>query len=396
MPGPFLSDLTAIGLAKEATFGTALASTMWLLVHDINIEKKPNVILPELFRQNRSPYSEALPGIAAIGGDITAPLFPDAGNSLFCGGIGQDGSVTGSTPTLSTTLSSAVVAGDTTISTTAGGFAPNDIIQVDTTISGVAECHKVLSISGSGPFIITLAAGEALLRGHASGVAVAKVVAPFTHNPIPANTLPSFTIEKNANGMDIQYAGNIVSKLDLKLGVAADAQVVYSMLGQRDAVLGSPATPVWPTDVAFGPSAVNVSIGGASDLTTSVVDLTVDNGGKPEPTFNGQTYPQFVVPTTRKIVCKATVFLQALAGGAPSAGYYADLVGAPSRAIVLTFTAGTNIITLTLPAAVLTAFTEPIKRGELVMQTLEYTALIGGANNQDIFGTIQNGNYLSY
>ncbi len=336
----------------------------------------------------------AIAGIRTIAGNVVAPLFPDAGNSFFAGAIGADGSVTGSTPTSSTTLAASAAAGATTISATATLGAANSIIQIDSNASGIAECHKIVSVSGAGPYTVTLS--EPLLRAHANAAALAIVVAPYTHTINPANTLPSFTIEKNMNGADIQYAGAVVSKLDAKFSTTAEIECTYAFDAQQASVLGSPSTPVFPTDVPFGPTTIVATLGGTADLTVTSADFSLDNGTKVYKTLNGFTYPQFIVGTTRKTSMKISAILQALSGGAVAEGYFADLVGAPTNAISLAVTQGTKTFTISLVAAVLTKYSNPIKLGDLVAVDLEYEALTNGTNNYDVTATIVNGQYLSY
>ena len=368
-----------------------MPSSLWLPVSDISIERSPNVILPTLLRNNRQPLSVAVPGIRGIAGNLVSLLWPDAGMELFVGAIGAESSTTGSTPTNSTTLAASADAGATTISTTAT-FAMNDIVQIDSS-PGFPECRKVTAVTGSGPYSLTLDA--ALSRAHASAAAVSKVVAPFTHTATPTAALPSFSIEKNMNGADIQYGGCLVSKCDLALATNAAVKATYAIVGQQDQVLASPAAPTWPTDTPYSPTGITFTAESVPDTTCHAGTFSLDNMVKAYDTFNGHDYPDLVIPTERKLTMGATLFLQSLSGSTPP-NYYAELEGAGAQAVQLAFAQGTDQVTIALPAAVLTKAANPIRLGDLVMQDVEYTAIIGGANNTDLTVTITNGIYQSY
>ena len=296
-------------------FGTPVVAAFWLPVTDINIEKDPMVILPEMMRGSRQSLSVAVPGIQKISGTITAPVFPDAGMSFLAGAIGTD------------------------------------------------------AVTGSG--------------------------APYTHTITPANVLPSFTIEKNMNGADIQYAGMIVSKAEYTLATKAAASSVYTFEGQKDAILGSPSSAAFPADIPFGPTGVAATIAAYSDLTISSLKCTIDNTGKPYPTFNGESYPDIVIGTTRKVTYEITAFLQSLSGGSPP-NYYAELIACPSVAIDFTLAQGAASCVISSPACVLTKYADPVKLGDVVMVNLTYTAMLDPSSGQDIGAVVTNSHATAY
>jgi len=223
---------------------------------------------------------------------------------------------------------------------------------------------------------------------------------PYTHTAVMRSTgqLSSFTVEKNmgGNNVDIQYAGAIVGKAVAKFVTNAEPEVTYSMMAQKDLVLSSATSPSWPTDVPYSPTQLTVSIGGSTNTLVTSADVTVDNMGKPYPTLNGQSYPGLVVGTTRRITAKVTVVMQALTGGAASFGYYSDLQPIASAEIIFTATNGSNVFTLTLPSAYLTRYSNPIRIGDLIMQDLEYTMIMGGGSTIDAQFTQVNSNSTAY
>lgn len=392
-----LSELFDFGWAKETAFGSALAATNWAKCKDFGMAPDPKVILPTLLRSTRAGYTEALPGIQRNSGNVVLPLYPDAGVMLLAGAIGSDAAQTGSSPTNSTTLASQAVAGATSISSTAT-FANNSVIQIDSNASGIAELRTVTSVTGSGPYTISFSGP--LKNTHASAATVANVAAPYTHTINVANALPSFTLEGNYNGADLQYAGGVINKADIKLAMNAEAEVTYAFEAQQHAYLGSPSTPVWPTDVAMAPPGFTASIGGDQDLSISTFDLSIDNGVKVYDTFAGQNYPSTILPTERKVTAKVTAFLQNVTGGLSQFDYFSELAlsggAVQTQAVVLTIAQNTYNLVITLPAAAITKFTPKVKRGDVVMVDVDFAAIMGGANNVDISATATNGDMASY
>lgn len=336
-------------------------------------------------RATRAVWQPAVTGIKGIAGPVMCPIYPDAGMALLVGSIGTETGTTGTSPTSSTTLASAAAAGDTTVTLTAT-FVDTDIIQIGT--GAGAECRKVVGTpTGGGPFVATL--DRALHLAHSNGATVAKVVAPFTHTITAADRLPSWTFEKNMDGADIQYAGCIIGKADLNFPNNAECRATYAIVGQQDAVLGSPTAQTWPTDTPFGPTNVAVSLRGAQDYTPASATVTIDNAAKAYATLNGQDYPEIVIATQRKVTAKFTLFLQSLTT------YYADLTSAAIQAGSIVVTQGTNVLTLTLPSGVITKYSNPIKMGDLVMQDIDYQWLMN-SSGVDISATLVNSNHLNY
>lgn len=353
------------------------------------IEKTPNTILPETMRQAPDVLFYGVQGIETIAGDITLPLFPSNGMALWFGALGIDGGVTGSSPTNSTTTNGAVLAGGTSVTlTSATGWSGSVVFQIGT--GATAEVHNG-TVSGS---TVTLAGSETFLYPHADLSTIAKVSAPYTHTAVMRSTgqLSSFTVEKNmgGNNVDIQYAGSIVGKAVAKFTTNAEPEVTYTLMAQKDLVLSSATSPSWPTDAPYSPTQIAVSTGGVVNTNITSAEVTVDNMGKNYPTLNGYAFPGLVVGTTRRITAKFTAIMTALNGGAGSQGYYADLYPITATELIITATNGSNVYTLTLPAAYLTKYSDPIKIGDLIMVDLEYTAIMGGGSTIDAAFTQAN------
>lgn len=390
MPAPYVSNLGHIGYAKESAFGAALAATDYVPFEDESIEKDPGLVDSVLMRASRD-VTYKLPGEQKIAGGLSFPLFSVMGMGLVVGGIGSETATTGSTPTNATTLAAASVAGATTISTTAT-FAVNDIVQVDSNASNKAECRKVTAVAGAGPFTLTL--DSALVFAHANAAAVAKVVAPFTHTIALANSLPSFTIEKNLGGLTaLQYAGVVVDKFTIKGATNSPVQAALTLMAQKDAQI-APTTAVYTADLPITLAGVSATLFSAADANVETFELSLENGLEPHYTFSGQRYPTSFAPTTRKVSLKITEVL-------PAMTYYNNLPAAnttltpPAGNGVLTLTAGADVVTITLPQLSEGKLGQAMKAGKAIMQDVTFDAWLGSQANV-MSASVVNSRYLNF
>lgn len=237
--------------------------------------------------------------------------------------------------------------------------------------------------------------GNQFMAGVIGADTVTGSAAPYTHTIDPANVLKSFSIEKNMDGADIQYTGMIVSKAEIELATNAEAKVIYTFEGQQDAVLGSPGTPAFPGDVPFGPTGITATLATYPDLTVSSVKATIDNTGKPYPTFNGQNYPETVIGTTRKVSYDVVAFLQSLSGTVPP-NYYYFLTNAPSLAFQVALVQGTDTWTLKSTNCVMTKYSDPIKLGDVVMVNFTLDAMLDPVSGKDLELVIVNSQATAY
>lgn len=397
-PTPRVSNLTAVGYAKEATFGTALASTLWLPVHDVTPDIMPNVVELGLFQNSRDGISEAIAGIQHNTVALQAPLYPDAGLMLFTGALGSETATKGNTHGTANTLAAAIIAAATNITISTGGYANNDIVQIDTDGSLKSEVRKLTNrtIVGAGP-TYTYDVDAPMNFAHSNGVATYLCNSgTFTHTLAPANTLPSFSVENNMNGADLQFFGSVISKFDIKAAPNADAQISYTLDSLRQTI-PTPGTPSWPSDTAYGPTGITLTMDGTQDVTPSSIEVSLDNGVKVYDGLQGVNYPTGIVPITRKIGLKATVWLQALAAGYSAADYYSGLTAVSTHSIVVTFTQGTYSLALTIPQAVQRTFPPKPREGEIVHLDLDFGATLQGAPTGNAMTAVAvNARYLPY
>jgi len=162
----------------EAVQGTPATPAWTFPLEDFEPEDKPTWI------DDKSNYGDMaeLHGVAQgpIHTEWSAkgPYFGDGSlffvHNLF-GDLVEDGTYTGAG---TTTLSSSAAAGATTISTVAT-IAATTVIAIDAGSGTLAEVRTVQSVTGAGPYTLTL--NRALSFGHSSAVTVRPVTSPYSH-----------------------------------------------------------------------------------------------------------------------------------------------------------------------------------------------------------------------
>lgn len=216
MPYPSIIErygsLSATGLAKEATFGTAVAATTFLPMTSNTMEMDPGWFSPHVMEAARDLQIYNLYGEYKFHGAITGPLFPSNAIALMVASIGQDAAVgtgvygTPATPT-STTLSGSTTAGATSFTVASGsGFAIGQEVIVDT--GQLQEARKISNVSGT-----TITVADALFFAHASGVAVVTATTTTLNGALtaPTTTVVVTSASGITNGTFIQIDVNSVS-----------------------------------------------------------------------------------------------------------------------------------------------------------------------------------------
>lgn len=126
MPGgptpPFTEKtgaLSAVGLAKETTYGTIATATNFVPSTGCTLETDPGLFAPEVMQGQRDKNIYAMYGQWKAAGAVDGPLFPSMGIPLFVGTIGTD-AVTGAGPYVHT-ISQANVLPSFTVEKNVGG-----------------------------------------------------------------------------------------------------------------------------------------------------------------------------------------------------------------------------------------------------------------------------------
>ena len=283
MPNPvaYTSAKQFVGLARETTRGTAMAPTVTIPVDKFDPEDKPTWLDDRGLRGSLtdSPYNR-VQGPIHSEADISGQVFFDSIGYLLAnilGDVSYAGTYTGSG---STTLSTASTVGATSIQV-AASIAASTLIQIDT--GAVSEVRTVQTVTGSGPYTLTLDPTLPLFYPHsATTTAVKPIQAPFTS---------TFSLLNSGDGQpgsltftDYQgptpttasraYAGGVLSELNLK-GNAESTVITYD--GKITAWPSAPAaaTPTSTPSGAMPMAAWRSQLGLAGTVATAPVK-TID------------------------------------------------------------------------------------------------------------------------
>lgn len=334
-------------------------------------------------------------GQEKIAGTIDGPLFPVNMAPLFVGGVGTDNGQTGSTPggTPKVGTVASAVAGATTLTyTVVSGSAPvaNDYFQIGSATLGSgagliagSQVVKVTSVSGGGPYTLTVPALSYKVDTTGNGGAglnAGNVQAPFFHNVVEANSLPSFTIEKNLGSYQSeQYAGCRMNKIDLKLPATNnEATMTADVIGQSVAILDSPTAVVVDQAPPFVFAEGSISLFGQSLITVTSAELSLENTVKDTYTVQNQHTAQYVTPTSRKVTGKLTLVFTSLDDS--TYGYFnksMPSLGTPTQGAIslsLTHPGTSGSLAITLPQCNIQKYADDIKVGDVIMTNLDFTA----------------------
>lgn len=400
-----LGDLSAVGMTKEAVFGTPLAATNFVPDASCNIETDPGLFYPKVMQGQRDEQIWGLYGEYKHAGAISGPVFPVNGIPLFFGAIGVDGGaanaplgngITGTGSTSPTTLNGATIVGATQVTvTSAAGYATGNIIQIDVNLAGAtsSECRKITTISTN-----TLTLDSPLNFAHANGVAVKIVTAPFTHNALPSNALSSFTIEKNVGGFEsLQYAGCRVNKYDFKTEAGnKEASFTADVLAAAEAIMTTPTAISVDSTQPFVFAEYTLSLFGTNVLQASKFGVALDNGIKATYTYAQQHGPSFLTPITRKVEATASVVWSSFDDA--TYGYFTKMINGTQGAVTFSMAHPANggSVAITLPQVRIKKQTEDIKIGDTIISNLSFAAELQLSSSQSITGQVLNSAYLPY
>jgi hypothetical protein len=298
-----------------------------------------------------------------------------------------------------TTLSSAASANATTVVVTSPtGISVGTIIQIDVnSVSGstTSEVRAVTAIATD-----TLTLDTALVYAHASGAQVSIVVAPFTHQIIEQNTLPSLTVEKNIGGyQSLQFAGCRVGKFGVKAPVGnTPVEVSVDLSGRSVNTLSTPTGVTLVNEEPFVFAEANLTMFSTLRTEVSTVNFNIDNGLKETYTYSNQHGPSFITPCTLMVNGTIDLVWDSLTDAT-----YGDFtkmangtLGALQFTLVHPSSAGT--ITFNCPQIVLSKYANDLKMEDVVMSTLSFEASrpLAGSTLYTVQAVVVNNTHTAY
>jgi hypothetical protein len=397
--------LSFTGLAKETTFGTAVAATAYLPSTANTMNVDPGWFSPHLMMGVRDKQVHNLQGEQHNVGALDGPLYPSNAMALLVASIGADNvagaGITGTTGTGSTTLAALITAGTNTFTlTSATGFSIGQVIQVDVNGTGpttTAECRKIATLVG-----VSGTVDQNWTYGHANTAAVKGVVAPYTHTIQQANTLPSLTIEKNIGGtarQSNQYAGCRVNKFGVKAPVANEpAAVTADIMAQSVAILDTPSTPTIVNEAPFVFSEASVSFFGTTRYESANLVVNIDNMLKETYTYSGNHGPSFLTPTALHV--SGTLDMVWSSFDDSTYGDFNRLINQTTGALTVTLAhpSSGGSIAISMPQIVLAKDVTDAKPADVVLSTLSWEASrpLSGSTQYTVQATVVNNTYLPY
>lgn len=386
-----------IGLASEITHGTPVTSQIYTPILSESLIKDPGIILDKLIRNTKDEAFAPAVGEQKIEGSIDTLFYLDNSLMPMAAAIGTDAYILSSAAGTFSATGNSVAVGATTISLTAQtspALAANSFFEIKQAMgaegaTNLSEVHKVLSVSGTGPYVITLAGTEKFQYAYTATAQIANVPAgsAVTHNFLPdvpdANTFKTLTIEKNFAGLaSQQFAGSIVSKASLKTTTKETCRATYAMFCAQEANI-TPSTPSFLNTTPISLTNYSISLFGSPDTSVTAFDLEIDNSGKGYWTYNNNNLPAIVIPTARKVTGKFSNVAQSMT-------YYNQLATGSVGVNTFTITQGTSIFVFNMPQAVITKFGAPLKVGDVLMFDVDFQCTVTPTTGNSISGSFQS------
>jgi hypothetical protein len=395
-------NLSGFGLSKETTPGTPVLPVQFEPFTTCNIIPETGLFFPPVMMGVRETDVFALYGQEKLAGPVDGPLFPVNGISLFVGAIGTDNAQSGTLGSTKNGTITAAAKGATSLTyAVVGGGAPvaNEYIQIGPAVATLGlsaipfsggpagtQVVKITSVAGTtSPYTLTVPALQFkvdTVGNGAAGLVAQNVVAPFYHNVAPANTLNSYTIEKNLGGKQSeQYAGCQIDSYNLKCPTT-NSEVSFSaaVMGLAVATLSSPTAVAVDSGNPFVFAEGSLSFQGNVMTTATNVEIDIQNTIKDTYTVGTSHLPTYLTATTRKFSAKCTAvfssltdaawgyFTQAFPSIAPSS---TPVVGALS--LTLTHPSGGGIIGINFPQVNIDKIGDDVKVGDVITQSLDLT-----------------------
>jgi hypothetical protein len=301
-PVTYASPRQFIGFAIETVQGTPVAPVQSMPVEKFDPEDKWVWLDDKALRGSMTePYNRVQgPGQSEF--SFSGPCYFDTLPYLLSnilGDVSYSGAYTGSG---TTTLSSSSIVGATTIST-ALSIAATTKIQID--VGNLSEVRIVSSVTGSGPFSLTLNAP--LTYAHASAVVVKPIQAPFvdTFSVLNSGTAQpsSLTITDwqgpTATTAARAYPGCCLSELTIK-GTAESSTLMIDAkgVGWPSVPAGAAPTPILtnalPQAAWQGQIGLNGTVGGSPVKTVMDFEIAIKREVEPIYTAQNSSAPYFI------------------------------------------------------------------------------------------------------
>lgn len=370
MPNPvtYASPRQFIGFAVETVQGTAVAPVQSMPVDKFDPEDKWVWLDDKALRGSMTePYNRVQgPGHSEFA--FSGPAYFDTLPYLLSNILGDvvySGTYTGSG---TTTLSSPSIVGATTIST-ALTIAATTKIQVD--VGNLSEVRIVQSVTGAGPFTLTLNAPLSL--AHASAAVVKPVQAPYSDAFAVLNSgsaQPSSLSITDWQGPTAStaarvYPGACLSELTIKGNAESSTMMIDAKgIAWPSVVAGAAPTPILtgalPQAAWQGQIGLNGTVGGGSVKTVVDFEIAIKRAVEPIFTAQNSSNPYFIQRGKVTVGGKYTI----VAADETSLTYLNSNTQPQTQIIVTNGLSGTNLLSMQVDVLTAAYQTSKINRGK--------------------------------
>ena len=302
-------NLQWLGVAREATAGTAVQPAITIPAEKFQPDDKPTMLVDKSLRGFMGDDYADIQGTLIADLPITGDVYLDGIGHLLLNLFG-DYQATGSTPTSATTVALSTNAGATSVVVGAiGSIVIGSVLQFGNAALGTAPTENLV-VSNVASTTVTFA--TPCRFNHTAGAAIAAVTAPFTHtfsllnSPVPSigtsayaqpptHTMTYFN-DLAVSTLARQYAYWCASGMDFKMNSEQLFQHDTKGMAVASAIAASPPTNTQGGALAQPNWRFKVGIGGPASggtLVNTVQDATVSiaRGLKAKYTLQGAQTP---------------------------------------------------------------------------------------------------------
>jgi hypothetical protein len=311
----YASPQYTLGIAKETVKGTGVVPAFWMKARNPKFKAELVLINDETLQGSMVKIYDLVQGMRHDTHGWEGYPYLDTFPLFSVGALGSPDTLI--TAPGSTTLAALATAGALTISTTAT-IAAGSWIVIDTGV-GKMEVHQTQSVSGAGPYTVTLSsagAGYPLLFGHANAATVTGLTGhkfSLLNNAGAGNQPNSLTLTDFDGEEWRQWAAGQLNKITYKGAAPNLVDYTVDFLANPFTTPGAPtpsfttepAAPSWTTMINIGGVVVPYYVSWQVELTRNV---------KPIPALTGTQQYFMLFADALEAVGKVTVLVQS---GAP-------------------------------------------------------------------------------
>lgn len=296
MAGPnnrtYAVNETEIGVAIETAVGTLPAQPTYMIPVKAPKYKPNQTYIPdETLQGNMAQVQDEVIGMRYDGHGWSAPPYLDSLPVFLCSLLGSPDTLI--TKPSNTTLAAAATAGASTISTTAT-IAAGAWFTVGT--GATLETHKCVSVSGAGPFTVTL--NTPLIYAQANGAAVAGLTGhqfSLLNNSAVGDQPPSFSIWDYDGEEWRTITACQVDELNIKGNATGLVEYTLTCMGNAASPNASAPSTSYTGLQTPAPWTFGFQLGSAFTPTVTEWELNLKRGTKPIPALTGtMSYLQFL------------------------------------------------------------------------------------------------------